>query len=149
MYEDIFCASFLSRCGKGFTTKIQIEEDKAKIIARLSGGSILKAMQFIDDDALALRQKALSCLQDNFSIKDIWSFIDELSSFERNKINDIMSHLQMLLRDLLLMKVNKDSDIIYNQDIKDDLLNIQNKYDEVNLLTKLTFSRRDFKTVKF
>lgn len=49
-----------------------------------------------------------------------------------------MSHLQMLLRDLLLMKVNKDSDIIYNQDIKDDLLNIQNKYDEVNLLTKLT-----------
>ena len=26
----------------------------------------------------------------------------------------------------------------YNQDIKDDLLNIQNKYDEVNLLTKLT-----------
>ncbi len=96
------------------------EEDKAKIIARLSGGSILKAMQFIDDDALALRQKALSCLQDNFSIKDIWSFIDELSSFERNKINDIMSHLQMLLRDLLLMKVNKDSDIIYNQDIKDD-----------------------------
>ena len=58
-------------------------------------------MQFIDDDALALRQKALSCLQDNFSIKDIWSFIDELSSFERNKINDIMSHLQMLLRDLL------------------------------------------------
>lgn len=69
MYEDIFCASFLSRCGEGFTTKIQIEEDKAKIIARLSGGSILKAMQFIDDDALALRQKALSCLQDNFSIK--------------------------------------------------------------------------------
>lgn len=149
--KDMILPTILSRCmkiyfaplsyldvAKVLQQKIQIEEDKAKIIARLSGGSILKAMQFIDDDALALRQKALSCLQDNFSIKDIWSFIDELSSFERNKINDIMSHLQMLLRDLLLMKVNKDSDIIYNQNIKDDLLNIQNKYDEVNLLTKLT-----------
>ena len=149
--KDMILPTILSRCmkiyfaplsyldvAKVLQQKIQIEEDKAKIIARLSGGSILKAMQFIDDEARALRQKALSCLQDNFSIKDIWSFIDELSSFERNKINDIMSHLQMLLRDLLLMKVNKDSDIIYNQDIKDDLLNIQNKYDEVNLLTKLT-----------
>lgn len=44
----------------------------------------------------------------------------------------------MLLRDLLIIKVNQDSNIIYNQDIKDDLLNIQIKYDEINLLIKLT-----------
>lgn len=149
--KDMILSTILSRCmkiyfaplnyqevAKVLQQKMDITQDKAMIIARLSGGSILKAMQFIDDDALALRQKALSCLQEDFSIKQIWSFIDELSNLDREKINEIMSHLQMLLRDLLLIKVNKDIDIIYNQDIKEDLLNLQGKYNEVDLLAKLT-----------
>lgn len=149
--KDMILSTILSRCmkiyfaplnyqevAKVLQQKMDITQDKAMIIARLSGGSILKAMQFIDDDALALRQKALSCLQEDFSIKQIWSFIDELSNLDRAKINEIMSHLQMLLRDLLLIKVNKDIDIIYNQDIKEDLLNLQGKYNEVDLLAKLT-----------
>lgn len=149
--KDMILSTILSRCmkiyfaplnyqevAKVLQQKMDITQDKAMIIARLSSGSILKAMQFIDDDALVLRQKALSCLQEDFSIKQIWSFIDELSNWDREKINEIMSHLQMLLRDLLLIKVNKDIDIIYNQDIKEDLLNLQGKYNEVDLLAKLT-----------
>lgn len=100
--KDMILPTILSRCTKIYFAplsykevakilqqKIQIEEDKAKIIARLSSGSILKAMQFIDDDALALRQKALDCLKKDFSIKQIWSFIDDISTFDRNKISDI------------------------------------------------------------
>lgn len=148
--KDMILSTILSRCMKiyfapltymevarALQQQMDITEDKAKIIARLSGGSILKARQFIDDDALALRQRALNCLQEDFSIKEIWSFIDDLSNWDRDKINEIMSHLQMLLRDLLLMKVNQNINIIYNQDIKEDLLKVQNKYSEVNLLTKL------------
>ena len=148
--KEMLLSTILSRCmkihfapmivddvTKVLVEKLAVKESDAQIMARLSGGSVKIAMQFMDNDALVLRDKALYCLEENFTVPKMWSFVDELMNLERIQVNEFISHLQMLLRDLLLLKINKESNLICNQDIKQRLVNIQSKYGEIDLIAKL------------
>ena len=117
--------------------KLDIDSKKAHVIARLSGGSVKKAMQFVDDNALMLRQKAQMLLIKNFDVRQIWSFVDEISNLDKVQVLEVIGHLQLLIRDLLIINVNKHSEIIYNQDILEELIKVSNQYSKDTLLAKM------------
>lgn len=148
--KEMILPTILSRCMKIYfapmkvddVTKVlvqnlSIDNSTAQIMARLSGGSVKMAMQFMDNDALLLRDKAIKCLEQNLTVPKIWSFIEELVALDRVQVSEIISHLQMLLRDLLLIKVNQNSELICNQDIRAQLIDIQAKYNVGDLIAKL------------
>lgn len=148
--KDMLLPTILSRCTKIhfaplecsvieqiLSEKMQIDKDKAKIIANLSNGSMQKAIQFIDDNALDLREKAINILEQTFSVKQIWSFLEEYASLEKQQIEDIFTHLQMLLRDLLMLDIDTESTLIYNQDKLKVLQDLSSKYNKAKILNKL------------
>ena len=149
--KDMLLSTILSRCMKIYfplldslvikqilKDKYDIDDEKSQIIAGLANGSMQKALQFIDDDALLLRDKALEIMTEDFSVRKIWSFLEEYASVEKNKIEDLFMHLQMLLRDLLIIDFNDDVKLIYNQDKIEQLQNISLKDSKTNILIKLS-----------
>ena len=148
--KEMLLPTILSRCMKIYFAplknddvamilqeKLDIDSKKAHVIARLSGGSVKKAMQFVDDNALMLRQKAQILLIKNFDVRQMWSFVDEISGLDKVQVLEVISHLQLLIRDLLIINVNKHSEIIYNQDILEELINVSNQYSKDMLLAKM------------
>lgn len=148
--KDMLLPTILSRCTKIhfapldcsvveriLSEKMQIEKNKAKIIANLSNGSMQKAIQFIDDNSLALRDKAINILEQNFSVKLVWSFLEEYSALEKKQIEDVFIHLQMLLRDLLMIYIDIESTLIYNRDKLDILQRLSKTYSQTKILNKL------------
>lgn len=148
--KDMILPTILSRCMKIYFAPMKVDDitkvlvqnlsldnSTAQIMARLSGGSVKTAMQFMDNDALLFRNKAVKCLEQNFTVPKMWLFIEDLMALDRVKVSEIISHLQMLLRDLLLIKVNQNSELICNQDIKTQLIDIQKKYNVGDLIAKL------------
>ena len=111
-----------------------IDEQKAQIIAKLSGGSIKNALNLLTEEMVNLRDKAVDFLTALISAKKIWSLSEELSLLDREAVKIWALHLQMMLRDLLVLKANNevDDELLYNSDLRAKLQDGC----EVNLLFK-------------
>lgn len=101
--------------------KYNIEEKRAALIARLSGGSMKQALSFVDDDSLALCGSALDFMFSDLQAADIWRLSDDFSGMDRAKVKQWADFLQMIVRDLLLMKAKADDSLLYNGNKKDKL----------------------------
>ena len=148
--KEMLLPTILSRCMKIYFAplksddvakilqkELEVDSKKAHVIARLSGGSVKKAMQFVDDNALMLREKAQMVLVKNFDVRQMWSFVDEISGLDKVQVLEVINHLQLLIRDLLIINVNKNSEIIYNQDILEELIMENKQYSKDMLLAKM------------
>ena len=102
-------------------SKYAVNEDKATVIAKLSGGSMKRAISFLDDDNFNLCQNAMDFLSKDLNAKDIWQISDEFSAMDKAKIKQWADFLQMIIRDLLLLQAGADDNLLYNRDKKDVL----------------------------
>lgn len=132
--KDLLLPTILSRCMKLYfaplsedeikiilKSKYAVEEDKATVIAKLSGGSMKRAISFLDDDNFNLCQNAMDFLSKDLNAKDIWQISDDFSAMDKAKIKQWADFLQMIIRDLLLLRAGADDNLLYNRDKKDVL----------------------------
>ena len=97
--KDLLLPTILSRCMKLYfaplsedeikiilKSKYAVNEDKATVIAKLSGGSMKRAISFLDDDNFNLCQNAMDFLSKDLNAKDIWQISDEFSAMDKAKI---------------------------------------------------------------
>lgn len=155
--KDMLLTTILSRCTKIYFSPLtdeevirvleqtqQVEPNKAKIIAKLANGSISKALEFIDTNALDLRTLAIDFLTMQLSEKEIWSLSDKIGSLDKAQALLWVNYLTMLIRDLLCIKANAQNDLLYNSDIADKLTSLAlqspstNLFGKINLLERLT-----------
>lgn len=132
--KDLLLPTILSRCMKLYfaplledeikiilKSKYVVEENKATVIAKLSGGSMKRAISFLDDDNFNLCQNAMDFLSRDLNAKDIWQISDDFSAMDKAKIKQWADFLQMIIRDLLLLRAEADDNLLYNRDKKDVL----------------------------
>ena len=132
--KDLLLPTILSRCMKLYfaplsedeikiilKSKYAVNEDKATVIAKLSGGSMKRVISFLDDDNFNLCQNAMDFLSKDLNAKDIWQISDEFSAMDKAKIKQWADFLQMIIRDLLLLQAGADDNLLYNRDKKDVL----------------------------
>lgn len=132
--KDLLLPTILSRCMNLYfaplsedeikiilKSKYAVNEDKATVIAKLSGGSMKRAISFLDDDNFNLCQNAMDFLSKDLNAKDIWQISDEFSAMDKAKIKQWADFLQMIIRDLLLLQAGADDNLLYNRDKKDVL----------------------------
>ncbi len=165
--KDMLLTTILSRCMKIYfaplqetdvaqvlTKKFTIDETKARLIAKLSGGSASKAIEFVDDDSLTIRNKAIAFFSMNetdLTAETIWKLSDELSDINKDFKNDKAeknskeyvlqwaNYLKMAVRDALLLSHDSrmNSSLLYNSDIIDVINKQTNSCTPWQLLNKL------------
>ncbi len=112
-------------------SKYEISEEKATFYAGLSGGSIGKALNFIDeDDKSSLRETSFLIFKEVFK-KDNPSAIAIVDEFinpnNRGEVELILSFWQSFLADIILAKFGKGSAGPVNVDFKAELENLSTK----------------------
>lgn len=102
-----------------------LDEKKALCVSRFAEGSLGKAVETFEEDALARRDKVvdefISHKQSGY--EDIWLY-DE----PRDKVNDILNTLAVYFRDLLVFNLSKDAGLLVNLDKADEIARNSNKY---------------------
>jgi len=119
----------------------EISHEKAEIAARLSNGSIGRAIQFIEDDnQSSVRQESLLMFKtilgrDNVSAVSI---VNELiSPNDRGGLEIILGWWQSFLSDIILLKYAKGETVIINDDLKSELEKLGNRIDGVMGIKKM------------
>lgn len=97
-----------------------IASEQAKVIARLAQGSLVKALQFAEEDGLILRNKAAELLK-SYPLEQIFQLGDALGALERVRLFELLAHLETLFRDLLILKEDDEQRFVCNVDILDFL----------------------------
>jgi DNA polymerase-3 subunit delta' len=105
--------------------KTKISEQKATFFAGLSGGSIGRALNFIEeDDKSSLRGTSFLIFKEIFyrDNPSAVAIVDEfINPNNRGEIELILSFWQSFLADIILTKFGKDSFALVNVDFKDEL----------------------------
>lgn len=132
--KDMLLPTILSRCMKIYFAPLgeneivaiakrqyNIEDAKARMIARLSGGSMSKALSFVDEESLKLNDSVWEFVFAAVTAEYIWRLSDELAAMDREKVMQWAGFLQMIVRDLLLIKAGADDSLLYNGNKKAEL----------------------------
>ncbi len=112
---------------------------QAQVLARISEGSVGTALRLPEQDVFAWRQQALAFLEAlplsaplNYLADRTW----QQKSMERPEALLFVKLLQLLLRDLLMCRLNLH-DKLYNCDLLDDLLEQSRKWSSSSLKSAL------------
>lgn len=132
--KDMLLPTILSRCMKIYFAplgedeimsvlkqKYSIDGTKAQVIAKLSGGSMKKVLAFIDEESLNLNDSVWNFIFADITAAYIWQLSDELAAMDREKVMQWAGFLQMVVRDLLLIKAGADDSLLYNGNKKAEL----------------------------
>ena len=81
-----------------------IEHEEAAVIARLANGSLAKALEFLQENALEVRNMALECLEQLCAadMEYVWKQSSVFGEMERTKLSQVLHDLNVLLRDILI-----------------------------------------------
>lgn len=103
--------------------KREIEPVQARVIARLAEGSFGKALRLLEEDGLAIRNRAVAVLQQltDSDMEFVWRESSALSEIDRTKLFEVLLDLNLLFRDILVMHSDENSNLIYNIDIVAEL----------------------------
>lgn len=132
--KDMLLSTILSRCMKIYFApldkkeimsilkhKYSIESSKAKTIANLANGSMKQALAFLDEESLNLCDSAFKFVSMDITAEYIWQLSDEFAVMDREKVMQWVNFLQMIMRDLLLIKARADESLLYNGNKKIEL----------------------------
>jgi DNA polymerase-3 subunit delta' len=105
--------------------KFSYPKEKADALAALSLGSIGRAVQLAENDALEIRNEAASlidaCLISRGSAPP-WQAIAEYGEYDRKRLQFIMETQLLLWRDVLVVKHSPNDFLLLNGDMKEKLL---------------------------
>ena len=113
---------------KGFLVKRHgLDESEAQLLARLSNGSLSRAMGFIDKERLQMRRRLL----DDF-IKTRKSFSSESASWlfgiSKTELKEVLGILESVYRDMLVAKIGGPSSVLLNKDRQKDVSFVSSSY---------------------
>jgi len=102
---------------KFLVDRIGMDNQRALLLARLSGGSIGRAMELNEDDIVAYRTELLKLLSitrrnDPFSLINFASFLGQ----GKKEIKQGLNILGTIFRDALVLKETQKNEILINQD---------------------------------
>lgn len=83
-------------------TERGVEESVAKDAARLSFGSMKRAVELVENDGLKIIDEVMSFLKGNINYKNIFTIAEELGKEDRSKLYEFISALMLILRDTLM-----------------------------------------------
>lgn len=114
------------------------EEETAREAARLSFGSMKRAIDLIENDGLTVMDDCLKFLNDNLTHKKIFAMAEIMGKDEKKRISGFFSALTLILRDILLYYEGaadlngKYRDLIYKYDKARifNLLNLTAEYEK-------------------
>lgn len=116
--------------------------DEAVISARLSGGSLGKALD-LDKDSLAERKEMitkLSGINPRYA-SEVLGFVESLplssDSEDVEKLTLIFSFISLWLRDIVLAKIGFGEDSLSNRDLASVILQVAEKWDMKSILNKI------------
>lgn len=103
--------------------KREIEPVQARVIARLAEGSFGKALRLLEEDGLAIRNRATAVVKQltDSDMEFVWRESSALSELDRTKLFEVLLDLNLLFRDILVMHSDENSNLIYNIDIVAEL----------------------------
>jgi DNA polymerase III subunit delta' len=104
---------------KEMMEKYGLDEKKAACVSRFSEGSLGKAIETLEEDALAKRDKAVDefISPKRLGDEDAWLYEEP-----RDKVNDILSALAVYFRDLLVFNLSGDAGLMVNLDKVDEII---------------------------
>ena len=81
------------------------EEETAREAARLSFGSMKRAIDLIENYGLTVMDDCLKFLNDNLTHKKIFAMAEIMGKDEKKRISGFFSALTLILRDILLYMI--------------------------------------------
>ena len=137
---------------KHLNEKINDDEEKVKTAISLSNGKYAKTLELLEPNGLSLRNLALKFLQELADKKlDLSSnIIDELSELNQLNANLLFKYLDILIRDLLLLKNHskEKQESLLNHDIYDILNTLCLNWNNLKLLKMHSYIKKATKTAR-
>ncbi|SKA76813.1 DNA polymerase III, delta prime subunit [Caloramator quimbayensis] len=141
--------TIISRCqvlrlGRVERDKIQeylikrgVEYKKAKTAACLSDGILGNALKYLDDKYAALRMETLKTLRDIIRADEV-KILDSVDFFlsQKENIDSVFDIMLSILRDISVLKITKNEDIVMNSDIY-EILNEECKVLSIDRINKI------------
>ncbi len=120
-----------------------IPPEQAETLAVLADGSLGHGLQLAEENGLALRDDALSCLEalTALSAEEIFKRGKEFDGMPKEQLNEWLNCQCMLLRDLLVLFKDGGSREIYHRDIRERLLRLLPSFSEHRIFCMLTLLR--------
>lgn len=112
------------------TTEVLRQHDvlgpEAEKLAALADGSPGRALHLQANGGLELRDDAWQFLTKlrKFSLNDIWQTSQQMGDWSREKLGEWFLHLNMFLRDLLILQEDGGSQLLYHPDYREEMLNL-------------------------
>lgn len=119
-----------------------IDSADSLVLAGLAEGSFGRALDLSDNDGLARRDAALDFLTNlsTFSLEEIWAESQKLGDYTREELQETISYLNMLLRDLLVLSDEAGQEPLYNSDRAEELKRQLSDWDMPKIFSALAAS---------
>lgn len=110
---------------KELVQRYGLDEKKAVCVSRFAEGSLGKAVETLEEDALAKRDKVIGefISHKQSGYEDVWLY-DE----PRDKVNDTLNTLAVYFRDLLVFNLSNNAGLLVNLDKADEITRNSKKY---------------------
>ena len=97
---------------------------EAAVVSKVSGGRISKALELLSEDGLIMRKLALRIVMALPKMKkeEVWEYGNKVIELERSEIVELLVHIKMLLRDILILHYDEQDKLLYNIDLTNELL---------------------------
>lgn len=109
--------------------------EMARVVARLSGGRMGRALTLLAPNGLAARDKALEILRQLPQIRTLsgWNTVVRFEGSEADDMPSLVGQLVFLLRDMLLLCSECDWQLVFNQDIVTELTALAADWSETGI----------------
>lgn len=117
----------------------RVPEAVAAELAILSGGSPGLALALYESDGLARRDQAMEFLQHlpGLSLTEVWQRAGSMGDWEKPMAAEWLMYFSMLLRDLLLLREDGGSPLIYHEDRREAMLALLPAFSEARIFGML------------
>ena len=111
-------------------TEHGVSEELLKPLIALSEGSAGRALRLFEEDALSLREDAMTTLErlPQMTPEDVFSLGEQLGAMDRERLSEWLRYFRMLLRDLLA--IYGGSGALLNADLEERLFALSGKISE-------------------
>lgn len=113
--------------------------ENADVLASISNGNIGTIIDIVEDDTFTKkRDDALNIIKDlvTYDLSDTLLLYERFVDY-KDDLENFLSYFLHFYRDMLIYKNKKNSDIIIQKDKLNDIINLESKFTEKNLLNKI------------
>lgn len=117
-------------------TEKGVSLSEAAVVSKVSGGRISKALELLSEDGLIMRKLAFRIVTALPKMKkeEVWEYGNKVVELERSEIVELLVHIKMLLRDILILHYDEQDKLLYNIDLTNELREQIKYWSDYNLV---------------